>query len=47
MGVPASELVCGPYGGYGDEYIEQATQENGQYREATFLARGDILPFLR
>ena len=47
MGVPASEFKRGPYGGYGDEYIEKATQENGQYPEATFLARGDILPFLR
>jgi hypothetical protein len=47
MGVPASEYKRGPYGGYGDEYIEKATLENGQYPEATFLARADILPFLR
>jgi hypothetical protein len=46
MGVPASEYVRGPYGGYGDEFVGPAARETGQYPEATFRARGDTLPFL-
>lgn len=46
MGVPASEYVQGPYGGYGDEYVAPAARESGQYSEATFAARADMLPFL-
>jgi hypothetical protein len=46
MGVPASEYARGDYGGYGDEFISPGVRESGQYAEATFHARGEILPFL-
>ncbi|MDD9943349.1 MAG: DUF1552 domain-containing protein [Myxococcales bacterium] len=46
MGVPASEYVQGSYGGYGDEFAPPAARASGQWPEATFRARGDVLPFL-
>jgi hypothetical protein len=46
MGVPASEYARGDYGGYGDEFVSPGVRESGQYPEATFRARGDMLPFL-
>jgi hypothetical protein len=46
MGVPASEYARGTYGGYGDEFVSPGARESGQYPEATFRARGDMLPFL-
>jgi len=46
MGVQASEYTRGDYGGYGDEHISPGIRDSGQYPEATFQARGDILPFL-
>lgn len=46
MGVPESEYVRGPYGGYGDEFVSPGVRQSGQYAEATFRARGERLPFL-
>ena len=46
MGVQASEYVRGDYGGYGDEHVSPGVRASGQYPEATFRARGDMLPFL-
>jgi hypothetical protein len=46
MGVQTSEYTRGDYGGYGDEYVSPGIRDSGQYPEATFQARGNILPFL-
>lgn len=46
MGVPASEYARGEYGGYGDEFVSAGARDSGQYPEATFRARGEMLPFL-
>jgi hypothetical protein len=46
MGVPASEYTRGAYGGYGDEHVAPGVLDSGQYSEATFRARSDMLPFL-
>ena len=46
MGVPASEYARGEYGGYGDEHVSPGVRDARQYSEATFRARGDMLPFL-
>jgi hypothetical protein len=46
MDVPASVYARGEYGGYGDEFVAPGAVESGQYPEATFRARGEMLPFL-
>jgi hypothetical protein len=46
MGVPASAYTQGAYGGYGDEFVAPGVRDSEQYSEATFRARGDMLPFL-
>ncbi|HET8934736.1 MAG TPA: hypothetical protein VFN67_14905, partial [Polyangiales bacterium] len=46
MGVHAQQYARGDYGGYGDEFVSPGVRESGQYAEATFRARGEMLPFL-
>ena len=46
MGVPTSEYPREEYGGYGDAFVAPGVMASGQYSEATFRARAELLPFL-